>query len=344
MMVLSPACFNGCGTILLTFQLFNRECNLIEQIHITNHRCFENLNVPLKPFTVLVGPNNTGKSSFLRALAGLEQFVGKTGQESEFFRFDREKESSINLTFRGHDFPLNRPLPHRSGKLEEELLETLPIRYFDIPKLALPMRSKGINSRLPISEIIPDNGTNVSALLDYMLRKERKAFFSLVDSLKVMIPGLEDIDIETPSAELRQVNLVLDDGFRMPASLASMGVRLMIFFTCLAYHPDPPKTILIEEPETGVHPKRLAAIVDLLRGISNGDTGFSPAQVIVSTHSPYLLDCINLDTDQVLVFQRESDGSRVANPMNANRLKKYMDEYMLGEFWFNGGEEVLLGS
>jgi predicted ATPase len=116
----------------------------------------------------------------------------------------------------------------------------------------------------------------------------------------------------------------------------------MIFFIALTFHPDPPKLILLEEPEMGVHPRRLGEIVGLLREITKGTHGGHPAQIVLTTHSPYLLDHINLDEDQVLVFSRNEDGSRSAEPADAERLRLFLDEFMLGEVWYNQGEGGLI--
>jgi hypothetical protein len=55
-----------------------------------------------------------------------------------------------------------------------------------------------------------------------------------------------------------------------------------------------------------------------------------------------LLDHVDLETDQVLVFSREADGSRTARPVDAERMKTFLDEFMLGEVWFNQSEEGLV--
>jgi predicted ATPase len=115
-----------------------------------------------------------------------------------------------------------------------------------------------------------------------------------------------------------------------------------LFFIALAYHPTPPKLILLEEPENGIHPKQLADVVRLLRDVSKGVHGGSAAQVVLTTHSPYLLDHIDLETDQVLVFRRNADGTRSAEPADVSRLKTFLDEFMLGEVWFNEEEKGLV--
>jgi predicted ATPase len=84
--------------------------------------------------------------------------------------------------------------------------------------------------------------------------------------------------------------------------------------------------------------------VDLLRSMTEGRLSGREVQVIMTTHSPYLLDHVQLPRDQVIVFRRGTDGSRTATAVDESRLKAFLDEFMLGEVWFNHGEEGLLAA
>lgn len=212
---------------------------------------------------------------------------------------------------------------------------------FVLPSGGIEMISSGYpdtGNAPPIGE----QGQMIPALVDHFLRRDRKRLNSFIESARSLISGLEELEISTPDPARRGIDLVVDRDLKLPADQMSVGVRLILFFLALAYHPSPPKTILIEEPENGVHPKRLGDVMRLLREITQGKHGKSVAQVVVTTHSPYLLDHINLETDQVLVFRRNDDGSRTAEPADAERLKTFLDEYMLGEVWYNVGEEGLV--
>jgi predicted ATPase len=186
------------------------------------------------------------------------------------------------------------------------------------------------------------DGGNLADVLDYFLRNDRKRFDAIEIAVRTHVRGVESVNIPTPGrAAERSIDLVIDGGLKIAARNASAGVRLMLFFITLAYHPQPPKLILFEEPENGVHPKRLADITRLFREITEGKHG-EPAQIVLTTHSPYMLDNLDPARDQVLVFSRRDDGSRTAQATDAERLKAFLDEFMLGEVWFNQGEEGLL--
>lgn len=213
---------------------------------------------------------------------------------------------------------------------------------FQLPSTGVVMQCDGYADASDLLFDIDSYGNKIPALIDYFLRRDRERFSRFVESMKSLIPGLEDVNVRTPDPQTRRIDLVIEKGFSIPASSASVGVRLMLFFAALAQHPTPPNLILLEEPENGVHPKRLADVMRLLRELTQGKHGQNAAQVILTTHSPYLLDHVNVEEDQVLVFRRNDDGSRSAEPADQERLRGFLDEFMLGEVWFNRGEEGLV--
>jgi len=298
---------------------------MIEKVTLQNFRCFPWLQVPLKPLTVLIGPNDSGKSAFLAAIRNIGTGHLATGR-TDFWRYDESALPAFDLQF-----------SHRG----EQIAHCSPIEIFQLPSTGITMESSGRDDSIgpPPLGAIGDGTANV---YDYLLRRDRPRFFAALEALKSLIPGFEDLRIGTPSAQTRDVIYSTEHGFEIRAQQASTGVRFLTAFVALAYHPNPPGTILIEEPETGVHPKRLGDIVRLLREVTEGKHGARKAQVIITTHSPYLLDCIDLDLDQILVFRRQSDGSRTAVPADKDRLKAFLDEFMLGEVWYNQGEEGLV--
>jgi len=114
----------------------------------------------------------------------------------------------------------------------------------------------------------------------------------------------------------------------------SDGIMLSLAFLALAGQPDPPRALLIEQPEDGVHHASLKDIVETLRQLSS-DKG---VQVILTTHSPYLLDFVEMD--EVQVFQKDEEGA-----VHAKRLSEFegageiSDMFATGEKWSMLSEE-----
>jgi len=308
---------------------------MLTRIQFANYRCFTSMDVPLRPLTVLIGANDTGKSVFLR---GLAHFVngGRLAQE-DHWPHDPSTPAEIHGWITEGKATLNR------DQKREPLQSYAPAAFFQLPSQGVPMISEG-QSDEGNPPTIGEDGGNIATLLDFLLRRDRKRFFAIVDVLRKLAPGLQEIEIATPHPSKRRLDLVIENGFRIQAQNASAGLRLLIFFVALAYHPVPPKLVLLEEPENGIHPKRLKEVVELLRFLTESGHGYHPVQVVVTTHSPYLLDFIDVTKDQVLVFRREQDGSRVAEPADSERMKVFLDEFMLGEVWYNEGEKGLVAN
>ena len=308
-----------------------RDETLLARIIIENFRCLRSVDVPLKPLTVLIGPNDSGKSTFLEALKLLAS--GREGTQidrSDYWRQLGDHVARVTGTKRN------------GARLEgADARELQPIGFYRLPPEGILLESEGYSDQGAPPDI-GAQGEMVPALLDYFLRRDRRRFQDVVAALQRLIPGLEEIEIATPNAHRRQLDLVVENGLRLRPHQVSAGVRLLMFFVALAYHPSSPRLIMVEEPENGIHPKRLADVVALLREIAEGKHGDRASQVILTTHSPYLLDRVDLTRDQVLVFRRNADGSRSAEPVDAERLKLFLDEFMLGEVWFNQSEEGLV--
>ena len=115
---------------------------------------------------------------------------------------------------------------------------------------------------------------------------------------------------------------------------------LLTAFLALAYG-NTPQILLIEEPENGLHPSRLQMVIDILRKMSKGEIGNQARQVIVTTHSPLLLNFVQ--PEEVRIFRRNADGATEVTPMdqipNIERLHK---EYAPGELWYLFGEDELI--
>ncbi len=307
---------------------------MLEHINIKNFKSLVRVEAPLRPLTVLIGKNDSGKTSFLKALLALAD--GRSFSIEDYYLNDQKRSIEIEGLTTDNGIVWNKT---SVGTRPDSSLK--PALRYQLPAQGVSMSSPGYDDRQG-PQPLDESGSGVPSLIDYLLRRDRTRFFELVDEVRRLVPGVADIGIETPEPSRRALNLILEHEFRMPGDQASSGVRLLLFFISLAFHPDPPKLILVEEPETGIHPKRLSEVIRLLRGITEGAHGGHAAQVVLSTHSPYLLDCLDIEKDQVLVFRREEDGRRTVEPADAERLKLFLDEFMLGEVWYNQGEEGLV--
>ena len=88
--------------------------------------------------------------------------------------------------------------------------------------------------------------------------------------------------------------------------------------------PDPPSTIIIDEPELGLHPYAISLLGSLLESASER------MQVIVATQSPHLLD--EFSVDDLIVVELEDGVSRFRR-LNESDFDVWLQDYSVGELW-----------
>ncbi|EJL6409478.1 AAA family ATPase [Vibrio cholerae] len=101
------------------------------------------------------------------------------------------------------------------------------------------------------------------------------------------------------------------------------SIRFICLVTALL-QPNPPSTIIIDEPELGLHPYAITLLGALLRSASKR------MQVIVSTQSVPLLN--EFELDDLIVVERE-EGASTFKRLDADKFRTWLDDYSVGELW-----------
>jgi predicted ATPase len=113
----------------------------------------------------------------------------------------------------------------------------------------------------------------------------------------------------------------------------------------LIYAPSEHRTTLlcIEEPENYLHPRLLETVVALLRQARQEavDSKIPPAQIMLTTQSPYLVNQFSLD--EIVWTEKRTGETKAYRPAGKGNLKKLIEDkdFGLGELMFTGalGEE-----
>ena len=118
----------------------------------------------------------------------------------------------------------------------------------------------------------------------------------------------------------------------LPASRLSDGTIRFIALLAILCHPEPPPLICIEEPEIAMHPDSQDLVVELLRKASER------TQLIVTTHSPWLIDRLSATPDCVVVCERDrhlADGTKFKR-FTRKDLDDWLVDHTLGDTWMRG--------
>lgn len=160
------------------------------------------------------------------------------------------------------------------------------------------------------------NGDNLGTVLHEILTRYdfRLAAEELRDFLRVAYPAFEEIHCDTTYGTPPQVLVrVREQGMSRSMEMWELSDG-MLRFLCLAtalLNPFPPPLIAIDEPELGLHPGLLPIVAEMIKAAAER------TQVLVTTHSPDLLNCF--DIADVAVMARHADDAKVAWHRPANR-------------------------
>ena len=108
------------------------------------------------------------------------------------------------------------------------------------------------------------------------------------------------------------------------ANHLSDGTLRMICLTTLLLQPNPPDTIIIDEPELGLHPYAITVLASLMKSFATAK------QLIVSTQSVTLIN--HFEADDIIVTDKK-DGASVLRRLDERELEAWKDDYSLGEIW-----------
>jgi len=160
-------------------------------------------------------------------------------------------------------------------------------------------------------DLLARDGGNIASVIDQMEKRKDPSKARIQEYLEKVVPGVQGVahkdvgGMET--LEFRQVVPGAKAPWRFPAAsmsdgtLRALGILVALLQSRNGDRSDVP-LVAIEEPEVALHPAAAGVVLDALLEASRW------TQVVVTSHSPDLLDDERLDTDSILaVMAREGE-------------------------------------
>jgi predicted ATPase len=381
---------------------------MITRLRVKNFKALRDVEIQLTPIHVLIGPNDSGKTSILDALAALcrsvdhdlaDAFLGSwkgaelvwngehavpvsitvdfeddgvtaytmdvrfatRGRQAEIAE-ETFRKGQVSSSFRGppaqgsfagstrvryeSEGPGFADLHSERWRAVKDLLEGMHYYRWDPASLALPV-APDVKRCLPMES----NGIGLALCLGDIKRDNSDGFRQLQDRLTEIFPHIASIEVSAEAdyragidnperVETLQVYFklrVADQ--RVSASQVSDGVLLVLAYLAILYlpHEKRPRVLLVEEPENGIHPKRLRNVVTILRELVNDR---SHTQVVLTTHSPYMLDLFR--PEEVTLCTMQDNGEvKTTRLSESPAVKRESGVFTLGEIWTSEGDETI---
>jgi predicted ATPase len=185
-----------------------------------------------------------------------------------------------------------------------------------------------------LGELLAADGRNIASVLALLKRRDPVAVERINEYLSMAVPGIHQVAAQrlrtTYELDIRQSVTGSNFPWRFSAAgvsdgtLRALGVLTALLQTGLDRDPAIP-LVGIEEPELGLHPAAVRVLLDAFREASQS------TQVIVSSHSPDLLDDKGIETDSILAVSREGGNSAISPVQEADRQALKAHLFTAGE-------------
>jgi hypothetical protein len=219
-------------------------------------------------------------------------------------------------------FPSSPVSPGRVANYVKSNLTKPTLVRFDPDYLRAPAKLIPESNAIGFTD---ERGTGLSSVFDAIINRDPEAFARIQDQVRKLFPNVAKVGLINTSNSQKEIAVTLADGTRVGAEGMSEGLLYYLGFAALQYI-EGSHLFLIEEPENGLHPARIAEVMGALREISK------TSQVIIATHSPLVVN--ELEGREVTVVTRPPENGTQA--VLLSKVPGYEDAakvYRPGEFW-----------
>jgi predicted ATPase len=196
--------------------------------------------------------------------------------------------------------------------------------FHDTGDTAPAKRLQDIND----NETLRGDASNIAAFLFRMQEENKSNYEAIRDSIRLVAPFFGDFALRPTPANKQKIQLEWNErgsDFPFRGQHLSDGTLRFICLATLLLQPRRPSTIIIDEPELGLHPYAIVILASIFRSVAEQGT-----QIIASTQSVPLLN--EFEPDDILVVDRVA-GATTFRRFSQDELDPWLEEYSMGEIW-----------
>ncbi len=178
-------------------------------------------------------------------------------------------------------------------------------------------------------EILKYDGSNAAAALREIKKHNPDNYDRLCRLLSKVVPGIKYAEYLPVGQKGTIIFKQEVEGDNLPWAFDSVsmsdGTLRVLSILLAVYQVSSPTLIAIEEPEASIHPAALEVLVDILKD------GAHRAQILITTHSPDILDNKKIEDNEIMVVESYKGNTTVA-PLSGSSRK------MIKEHLYTPGE------
>jgi predicted ATPase len=252
------------------------------------------------------------------AITNEEDFSKK---DEDLEREEQQLESPDILAIKG----LGQFQRFKAANALRQLLENWHVSDFHISAARGRKEATGDVEHLSVT------GENLPRVAQFLYEHHRPVFDRILKRMQQRVPGIQGVEPElTPDGYL--ILRFRDGTFKAPFldRYVSDGTIKMFAYLVLLHDPRPHPLLCVEEPENQLYPSLMGELAEEFRSYANRG-----GQVMVSTHSPDLLNAMRLE--EVYWLVKEDGVTAIRRAQEDAQVKKYMDDGdKMGSLWKQG--------
>ncbi|OGS46538.1 MAG: chromosome segregation protein SMC [Elusimicrobia bacterium RIFOXYD2_FULL_34_15] len=179
------------------------------------------------------------------------------------------------------------------------------------------------------NSIFRPDAANLASYLFFLRQKHSQNYKNIIDTIHMVYPFFNDFVLRHNPLNNRLIKLEWQekdsDAYFNTHSFSDGTLRFICLVTLLM-QPHLPSTILLDEPELGLHPYAITLLANLLKSAA------AKTQVIVSTQSVTLVNQFKPE-DIIVVDRNEKERQSTFKHLKEEDTKSWIEEYGLGDLW-----------
>jgi len=217
------------------------------------------------------------------------------------------------------------------AKYVYEYLKDLKVFHFNDSSENAPLK---LPQEIDDVYFFKNEAENIAPFLMHLSTSNPSTYNRIVETIRLVYPSFNDFELkESPTSKgkviLRWTEKGTDNIFTI--NQISDGTLRFICLATLLLQPGSsnavPKTIIMDEPELGLHPFAVNILSELIKKAA------LERQIIIATQSVTLVS--HFEVEDLIIVERNQEGESIFLKKTVEDVKEWLDDFSLGELWEN---------